>query len=65
MEEGTSLQIPRTFIERIMKKYNELYVQKPDILNEMNQFLERKYLLILKQKETENLTRSLSIKEME
>ena len=51
MEEGTSLQIPWTFIERIMKKYNELYVQKPDILNEMNQFLERKYLLILKKKQ--------------
>lgn len=60
MEEGTSLQIPWTFIERIIKKYNEqLFVQKLDNLNEMNQFLERQNLLILKQKEIENLVRSL------
>lgn len=42
MEEGTSLQIPWTFTERIIKKYKEqLYVQKLDNLNEMNQFLEK------------------------
>lgn len=42
MEEGTSLQIPWTFTERIIKKYKEqLYVQKVDNLNEMNQFLEK------------------------
>ena len=42
MKEGTSLQIPWTFTERIIKKYKEqLYVQKVDNLNEMNQFLEK------------------------
>jgi len=40
IEEGTSLQIPWTFIERIIKKYNEqLYVQQLDNLNERKNLL--------------------------
>ena len=54
-----------TEIQRIVSYYEQLYVNKPDNLEEMEKFLEVHNLPRLNQEKIENLTRSINSKDIE